>query len=392
MPICVHCNSLAEHVYTVYSSRDNIRLAVCNQCGLFVDPLIEHPPVLLLIDLILLKPRVYRHLVFNYGSEPLQAGRKPATTGKHNALDVNAADGVRLGKESSEVEEKTRVATANHNRSKITLRSILWMSVVTMSVESVVLYSTIRGPSTESRDIGDLAIFSHAERRKWLWSIVVVILSTSAQHLATTAIAAGFLKLRYPIWLLSGKEKLAVIVGENGHKTVVRTLERRDRSVSSSVDARSGDGRGLYFVLQMVPLTLFFTSLLPCILHICLFIWSSHTVADPNAVSENVHQSGTSHILPLLEEAVIPHLTRVVNLLPSNVVTELDLFWEAFTSAMKREGIDEMWIAVRLLAGMSSGFGLRVILPNPPWQTSVAVLGGWLAKTVIQTVLYAYLF
>lgn len=109
----------------------------------------------------------------------------------------------------------------------------------------------------------------------------------------------------------------------------------------------------------MVPLTLFFTSLLPCILHICLFIWSSHTVADPNAISETVHQSGTSHILPLLEEAVIPHLTRVVNLLPSNVVTELDLFWEAFTSAMKREGIDEMWIAVRLLAGMSSGFGLR---------------------------------
>jgi hypothetical protein len=127
-----------------------------------------------------------------------------------------------LGKESSEVEEKTRVATANHNRSKvshsvsvfrnyllirqqplqITLRSILWMSVVTISVESgklklelfsyftigidrrkfilVVLYSTIRGPSTERRDIGDLAIFSHAERRKWLWSIVIVILCKPA--------------------------------------------------------------------------------------------------------------------------------------------------------------------------------------------------------------------
>jgi hypothetical protein len=78
--------------------------------------------------------------------------------------------------------------------------------------------------------------------------ILRIDIATSAQHLATTAIAAGFLKLRYPIWLLSGKEKLAVIVGENGHKTVVRTLERRDRSISSSVDARSGDGRGLYFV------------------------------------------------------------------------------------------------------------------------------------------------
>lgn len=38
---------------------------------------------------------------------------------------------------------------------------------------------------------------------------------------------------------------------------------------------------------------------------------------------------------------------------------ELRLTWHSLSSVMQREGIDEIWIVVRLLAGMSSGFGLR---------------------------------
>lgn len=40
------------------------------KCGRFMDPLIEHPPLLLLLDLVLLKPRVYLHLLFNRGHPP----------------------------------------------------------------------------------------------------------------------------------------------------------------------------------------------------------------------------------------------------------------------------------------------------------------------------------
>lgn len=29
MPVCVHCNASAPYVYTVYSSKDNVRLKVC---------------------------------------------------------------------------------------------------------------------------------------------------------------------------------------------------------------------------------------------------------------------------------------------------------------------------------------------------------------------------
>ncbi|KAJ9125193.1 hypothetical protein QFC22_000147 [Naganishia vaughanmartiniae] len=300
MPVCVHCNNLAEHVYTVYSSRDNIRLAVCNQCGLFVDPLVEHPLVLLLIDVILLKPRVYRHLVFNYGSEPLQAGRKAVVSGDHEVLEASAVDGRLLGKESNEVDEGTRVATANHDRSKL---------------------------------------------------ITSIDVATAAQHLATTVIAAGFLKFRNPTWLLSRKEKLAIIVRGNGNKTSVDPATRRDRLTWPSVDAQVGyggmaktrDGRG----------------------------------TGSDLAIEMVHQSGTSHVLRSFEETVVSRLAHVAKLLPPTLMVELQLFWEALSHAMKREEIDEMWIAVRLLAGMSSGFGLRGM-----HITSYPLVANWLMVNV----------
>ena len=42
-----------------------------------MDPLIEHPPLLLLLDLVLLKPRVYLHLLFNRGHPPKDGGPRP---------------------------------------------------------------------------------------------------------------------------------------------------------------------------------------------------------------------------------------------------------------------------------------------------------------------------
>lgn len=85
MPLCTVCAHPADYLYTTYKTKSNIRLGVCvslnwrqrlteqPRCGNFLDPLIEHPPLLLLLDLILLKPRVYLHLLFNRGSKPFDA-------------------------------------------------------------------------------------------------------------------------------------------------------------------------------------------------------------------------------------------------------------------------------------------------------------------------------
>jgi hypothetical protein len=40
---------------------------------------------------------------------------------------------------------------------------------------------------------------------------------------------------------------------------------------------------------------------------------------------------------------------------------------------------DRLWLGTRLLGGMSAGFGLRVLLPTRPWETTAIVLAGWAA-------------
>ncbi|KAG7444746.1 uncharacterized protein BT62DRAFT_899502 [Guyanagaster necrorhizus] len=70
MPICTTCTRWSSHLYTVYESASNLRLERCSNCHAFVDPYIEYDDLILLIDLILLKSGVYRHLLFNRGAKP----------------------------------------------------------------------------------------------------------------------------------------------------------------------------------------------------------------------------------------------------------------------------------------------------------------------------------
>lgn len=71
MPICVECRFPVRTLYTEYSgagdksSGHGVRLTVCQNCGRFCDKYVEHDYVVLFIDLVLIKPQVYRHLLHN---------------------------------------------------------------------------------------------------------------------------------------------------------------------------------------------------------------------------------------------------------------------------------------------------------------------------------------
>ncbi|KAI1244108.1 hypothetical protein MGN70_013977 [Eutypa lata] len=71
MPICIECRTPVKTLWTQYkgagdpSSGHNIRLTVCKNCGRFCDKYVEHDFVVLFIDLVLIKPQVYRHLLHN---------------------------------------------------------------------------------------------------------------------------------------------------------------------------------------------------------------------------------------------------------------------------------------------------------------------------------------
>ncbi|KAK9452596.1 Arv1-like family-domain-containing protein [Dipodascopsis uninucleata] len=62
--MCIECAHPVTSLYTEYSS-NNIRLTACPNCNKFADKYIEHDSVLIFIDLVLIKPQVYRHLTFN---------------------------------------------------------------------------------------------------------------------------------------------------------------------------------------------------------------------------------------------------------------------------------------------------------------------------------------
>lgn len=71
MPICIECRYPVHQLYTTYSKADDrslgkgVRLTQCPRCKRFADKYVEHDFVVLFIDLVLIKPQVYRHLLFN---------------------------------------------------------------------------------------------------------------------------------------------------------------------------------------------------------------------------------------------------------------------------------------------------------------------------------------
>ncbi|KAL1976761.1 hypothetical protein VTN31DRAFT_3043 [Thermomyces dupontii] len=71
MPICIECSFPVSHLYTTYSRADDrtlgkgVRLTQCPRCKRFADKYVEHDYVVIFIDLVLIKPQVYRHLLFN---------------------------------------------------------------------------------------------------------------------------------------------------------------------------------------------------------------------------------------------------------------------------------------------------------------------------------------
>lgn len=62
--ICINCCCSVESVYIIYPG-NHIKLTDCPKCQEVVDKYVEFDSVLLFIDLLLLKPCAYRHLVYN---------------------------------------------------------------------------------------------------------------------------------------------------------------------------------------------------------------------------------------------------------------------------------------------------------------------------------------
>ncbi len=91
MPACVECGRHVDSLYTEYSGgRGNISLTQC-ACGRFADKYIEYDRVVVFVDMILHKPQVYRHLLFN------TLGPRPPDASGRRGLHAMLRDPLRRG-------------------------------------------------------------------------------------------------------------------------------------------------------------------------------------------------------------------------------------------------------------------------------------------------------
>ncbi|GMM36758.1 sterol homeostasis protein [Saccharomycopsis crataegensis] len=62
--ICIECSKEVPSLYTRFAN-DYIKLTYCNNCNAVCDKYVEFDLVILFLDILLLKPQAYKHLVFN---------------------------------------------------------------------------------------------------------------------------------------------------------------------------------------------------------------------------------------------------------------------------------------------------------------------------------------
>jgi hypothetical protein len=98
------------------------------RCGNFLDPLIEHPPLILLLDLILLKPRVYLHLLFNRGAKPFDADTKVNPPGNIERESALWHDLVRLTAVTIVAETITRL-TSSAEKDSLNIGTVLLTAI-----------------------------------------------------------------------------------------------------------------------------------------------------------------------------------------------------------------------------------------------------------------------
>jgi hypothetical protein len=111
----------------------------------------------------------------------------------------------------------------------------------------------------------------------------------------------------------------------------------------------------------MISLTLLYTTLLPLALQLVLSIWYTH---------DSYNKSTYNDTVPAFIHSVLPQqLAKSID----GTTTEMLRVWGR---------TDRIWAGTKLLGGMSAGFGLRVILPTRPWETTAIVLAGWGAASL----------
>ncbi|KAI0833409.1 Arv1-domain-containing protein [Trametes gibbosa] len=245
MPICTSCAQPTPYLYTVYDSAYNFRLEQCTACHAFADPYVEHDALTLLLDLILLKRDVYRHLLYNRGLGARRVGEK-APTAQSNA---------------------------NHQRHNFDSERARWSLIVKLGAALICVDAFIRWTHISSRQPGDTsetAAWSLAEYQGFLHILVGCFFETAAFHAGVTLACYAVLK----------------------------ALPASTQAPVSGIREQ--------FRYTHVPLTLFYSSLTKLFLLFCLSVWrpDSAKAHAPRGTPPELHSDALTYTNPLVVSAL----------------------------------------------------------------------------------------
>ncbi|PAV16445.1 Arv1-domain-containing [Pyrrhoderma noxium] len=249
MPICTHCTHKISYLYTVYESATNLRLDQCPNCLKFADPYVEHDVLTLLLDLILLKRDVFRHLLFNRGYEPRRASEASKW---ENDKDKPFQKNLTLSKQEMD-------------RRILTLR----LGIILVFLDAFIRWSHL-GPANAM--FGDASAFWRRDRLEPLLRIFAgCIIETVAFHCGITLVSASFLKL---------EDILHRHKSEPTHKKSNVREELR---------------------LSHIPLTLIYSSLTKLFLLLLLALWKPSSMSSNRPRTFSQPSTGTGFFRSALE-------------------------------------------------------------------------------------------
>lgn len=330
MPLCTTCTQPLPHLYTVYQSAHNVRLERCTTCHEFADPYVAHDLLVIILDLILLKRGVYRHLLFNRGSKPRRVDQAPASS-KGNGIQQSSSEDVRASGKNARDEEREREKA----RWWLTLR----LGAVIVLVDSFIRWSQLSASRIlyTPTKIGDP--WASETMRIFIRILLGCCVENVVFHIGITLSSS------------------LVLIGLNWFSAQQRKRKTKSKDAShTSPNTQNGVRQQLRY--SHIPLCLLYSSLSKFFLLFLLSVWG-----HPKSPAQGLPPPRYEHTIRVEN----PALRRV---------------WEALDD----DKLDREWVVRNVLGGMAAGFGLRVVLDCHPFFTTIVILSGWGIKTVVASV------
>ncbi|KAH9838438.1 Arv1-domain-containing protein [Rhodofomes roseus] len=263
MPICTSCTHPTPYLYTVYESAYNLRLEQCTACHAFADPYVEHDALTLLLDLILLKRDVYRHLLFNRGRGARRVGRSGT------ALEADAPSQRGL---ASPGKPPNYPGAWEHARERAR-----WYMIVRLGVALIVLDAFIR----------------------WTHLIDSRIGAPEDILNSNTEVVAGFVRIFVGCFVETAAFHAGIIIASY---VVLQCVACLRPSALFAADLSQVSGIRKEFRYSHIPLTLLYSSLTKLFLLFLLTIWRPGPVEQGTPPISTSSHPIVAQALSLLDE------------------------------------------------------------------------------------------